>query len=279
MNTLAAAVLIVGEEAFEECLMSLRQFDQVYVLTDNQAVLGSVRRMGAVAKMIATPSHIEAVGEELLSIVKSEWVLLVDPDERFLCSDYEVLRSALIVDSIDVAGYSIAYVYSFLETQLCHTYKHLRKTKLVRPRQVRWPTRIHGLPIAASSEGRFLSLPRSVAHIETELVCDVRSRLARHAYWSSIEASEAALNPVNSRHILHALVESLDEYFVRRSCDDDGNAGILNGLLHLIKRLDRLLFEAELAGIEEEQSDRAKLLGNHIREVANTLAVGLREFL
>src|SRR5215471_11217915 len=95
MTTVAAVVLIVGDEPHETCLDSLRHLDAVCVLTDQPAVLASIRQFGARGRLIAKPPCIETIGKELLSATPAEWLLLIDPDERLVCTNPAALRSML----------------------------------------------------------------------------------------------------------------------------------------------------------------------------------------
>jgi hypothetical protein len=179
MTTVAAVVVIVGDEPHEECLDSLRHLDSICVLTDQPRILASIRRFGAQGRLIVRPACIEAIGKELLSATTAEWLFLIDPDERLICTDPAALRRILAETSPEVAGYWLSYQFRFLGRPLHRTYSGLRKTKLVRPRQVNWPSEIHSTPIPNSPDHRFFEIPESMAIIETELLGDVAGRLAR----------------------------------------------------------------------------------------------------
>jgi hypothetical protein len=271
MTSIAAVVVVIGDEPYEACLASLRYLDEIGLLTDEPRVVESVRRFGAAARLIARPRCIEEIGTELLSATTADWLLLIDPDEQLVCADPAGLRSILRNASADVAGYSISYHFRFLGHLLHRTYEGLRKTKLIRPSHMQWPATIHSLPVPTSAHGQLLDLPDSVASIETELVADVRSRLARHTQWASIEVMEAAHQSVDARQIVQSLIRPIDEYFSKRSCDSDGVAGVLNGLLHLNKSIVALLFQAAVHGVAEEGSQTVRTLGDVLRQIAGVL--------
>jgi hypothetical protein len=271
MTTIDAVIVVLDAEPFSECLHSLSHLDHIYVLADDQSVLESARNDNVTTLQIGRPPCIEEIGNELLLLTNADWVLLIDPDERLLCADAGTLRRQLTSTSMDCVGYRITYEFSLFGHRLSHTYADLHKAKLVRPRCVRWPSSIHSLPGPISSTTYVQDLPGSILSIDTDLARDVRHRLARHVQWASLEARLPA-SPLDLSKIAEVLASVFEEYFVRRSCDADGTAGVLNGLLHLNKSIAGLLLQAEAHGLAEaSSSDVAYLLGNMFREYAERL--------
>jgi hypothetical protein len=271
MTRLAAGLVIVGDEPYEDCLASISWFDAIFVLTDNARVLEVVRRAGAHARLIKTPRFLEETSKELLAFAAEPWLLLIDPDECLVCSNPSLLLGLLESSKSNIAGYSLAYELRFLRSPLGHTYRGLRKTKLFRPTYVNWPAIIHSLPTARRKKHIFLELPDDVALIRTDLLGDVTLRLIRHAKWAAIEGLRRRSKPLDASRIAKAMGQILDEYFTDRSCGEDGVAGVLNGLLHLNKQIAELLFEAAESGISEVDRDRIYKLQNVFRIAARNL--------
>jgi hypothetical protein len=271
MIRLAAGLVIVGDEPYEDCLESIRWFDAIFVLTDSAQVLETVRHAGAHARLIKTPMFLEETSRELLAFAAEPWLLLIDPDEYLVCADPNLLLGLLDSSSSNLAAYSIAYDLRFLDSPLAHTYLGLRKTKLVRPDHVYWPATIHSQPTARREDHTILELPQDVALIRTDLLGDVTLRLIRHAKWAAIEALQRRGEPLDASRIAGAIGHVLDEYFTDRSCGKDGVAGVLNGLLHLNKQIAELLFEGAAFGISEVGRDRVYMLQNALRRTAGSL--------
>lgn len=271
MSTLAAAVLIIDDEPYESCLESIRHLDEVYVLTNQLSILESARVFRAQGRVIPTPTCIEAVGELLLSSTEADWLLLIDPDERLMYRDLAALLSCLDSSGENIVGYSVGYNLLFSGCPLRRTYRGLRKTKLVRPRRVRWPTNIHSLPEMISVNDIFSDLPEQTAFIESDLIGDLSGRLARHARWAALEAAQRTTISVGGRRIADVVAKSLDEYFIARSCSEDGVAGVLNGLLHLNKEIAGLLFEAAAFGISDNELKQIQAVQKVLGRAARSL--------
>lgn len=271
---LAAVVVIAGREPFEACLSSLRGFDTVRALTDQPGIVPALCRLGAETEIIQAPTCIETISRYLLAATPADWLLFIDPDEEFL-GNVEPLRRALAAMSNDdsVAGCWMSYRYRFLGHPLDHTYAGLRKAKLVRPHMVDWPSPIHSVPTPTNPDHQFVDLSESVGCIQTDLGQRMVDRLARHAQWARLEADEHNAGPIGVDRVFEALTEPLQEYFVDRSCNDDGMAGVLNALLHVNKSIARLLFEAERYGISSLPATTETELRNVVAHTLRTLVL------
>jgi hypothetical protein len=271
MTSTAAVIVALHGERYEACLASLSGFDRIHLLTDDPDILAAVRRRGMNGQLIGRPPCIESIGSDILGTSSEEWLLLIDPDEEFVCADPSAFRSVLANTPSDIAGYGIPYEIRAFGTPLLATYAELRKTKLVRPLSVRWRDAIHALPTPVAPHHRFIDFPGTGVSIVSELIADVATRLSRHVQWASIEATDLGRGVVTVDEIASRMGDVLHEYFQERACVSDGTAGILNGLLHLNKTIATLLFRASIGGVADDDTETKDALGRHVRQLANAL--------
>lgn len=247
MTRIAAVTVVVGDDAPAECLQTLSGFDEVYVLTAEERTFPP----GTSVIRIERPRCIEEITPMLLNVSSADWVLYLDPDERFVCPSMRTFRKELVrASTAGAGGFWISYELNFLGRSLARTYPGLRKPKLVRPQCVAWSSEIHSIPRPMGGS-TFLELPSSVALIRSDLVDDVKRRLARHLNWAMIEAEVAGGSAVDSRKLAETLAGVLREHFgMARGCEDSLET-VLNGLMHLQKAIALLLFEAQIGGVSQ----------------------------
>jgi len=272
MTSLGAALVILEEDDFESCLKSLTGFDQIGVLTDSPRIRDVLTRRGYDARVVMRPQCIEQIGEQLLSVTATEWLLLLDPDERLVCADLMSLRLLLGSSAPDVAGYWLDYRLSIFGHSLDKTYADLSKSKFVRRDRVRWPASIHELPIPREASQIFGRCPDVLAHIDSDLMADPLTRLRRHLQWATLEAAQGEAAPVGSGEIRETLWNTVNEYFLDRACPEDGTAGELAGLLHLSKSITSLLLKASVRGVDDSKSEASRALALAMAQFARSLA-------
>jgi hypothetical protein len=249
MTTIAAVVVCLEEDDPSATLDTLRFADEIHVLTDRASAVDRLAARGCVAHVIPRPLYIENVGRQLLAIGSSEWILLVDPDER-VSVDEPGLRRALASARQDVAALDIRFTVSLFGGDLATTFVDLTKTKLLRAGRCSWSDEIHALPHPTDAHDRIESLDAGIITVASELAEDLSQRLARHAYWASVEARDRE-RPVDVDRFLDAMVDPLAEYLDDRRGVEDGITGLANALLHVAKEIQRSLFEASQLGLEE----------------------------
>jgi hypothetical protein len=258
LTTIAAIVVCLAEDDPLPLLSTLGFADEVHLITES-ADANSVWDKRCNAHVRARPTCIEEIGSLLLTLSDSDWILLVDPDERVHAND-SGLRDALDRAAPDVAAFDVAYTLSIFGSALDATFQGLRKTKLVRAGRCSWPFELHALPRPTDPDGRIEILDRTVISIASDLADDLPTRLARHAHWARIEARDRG-SPVGVDALLRTLTDPLIEYLGARGGADDGIAGLANALLHVAKEIQRALFETSHCGLGEmNQTDHRRLI-------------------
>ena len=172
-------------------------------------------------------------------------MLLMDPDER-LYADEDRLRSRLDVGA-PVAAFDVVYRLSVLDVPLPNTYANLRKSKLVRPERCSWGTALHSLPFPTEPHWTIEPIEPDILCITSDLAHDLTRRLDHHVRWARLESAGIS-EPVGLGRLLDAIAAPLDEYTEGRNCLADGTAGLAVGMLHVVKEINRALFEASNAG-------------------------------
>lgn len=272
MTSLGAALLVLEEDSFESCLKSLEGFDEVGILSDSLRLRDIFASRGYVVRVIERPACVEQVGAHLLSVAESDWLLLLDPDERLVCPNLPSLRQLVESSPPGVAGYWVDYRLSIFGRPLDTTYSRLSKSKLVRRDRVCWPNSIHGLPIPREGTHVFHRCPNPIAHVSSDLMADPVTRLRRHLQWATVESAAPGDRELGSAEIAATLKDVVNEYFVDRACSEDGVAGVLAGLLHVNKEITSLLLRASVEGVDARDEQATQAFADAMRRVVDVLA-------
>lgn len=264
MTTIAAVTVCLADDDPSPLLATLGFVDQVHVVTESAAA-HAMGIAGCTTHVMARPTCIEEVGQLLLDLADTDWILLVDPDER-VHADVSQLRGALGSAEPSVAAFEVRYTLSLFGAGLATTFRGLHKTKLLRTGRCSWPFQIHAVPQPADSDHRVDVLDGATLTISSDLADDLTRRFARHALWAGIEARNQEA-PVDASRLLRALSEPLVEYLSDRGGAEDGSAGLANALLHVAKEIQRVLFEAGQSGLVEMDPANRRRVDSLIKAV------------
>jgi hypothetical protein len=253
----AVVVVCLAEDDPSALLSTLGFADEVHLVTDSSATAEAVSGPGRRMHVITRPSCIEEIGQLLLTVSASDWILLVDPDERVRV-DGDRLYHMLGCSDSAIAAFEVEYTLSLFGVDLAETFRGLRKTKLLRSGRCVWPSEIHALPRPTNPADRIESLDGATICVASDLADDLLRRFTRHAQWASIEASDRAA-PVDVDRLLASLAGPLTHYLGDRQGLEDGSAGLANALLHAAKEIQSALFEISQRGLlEMSPADRRR---------------------
>jgi glycosyltransferase involved in cell wall biosynthesis len=224
-----------------ECLARLTDFDELLVC-DMESVDDTVAvatKFGARVLQVPFAPVIESVRQFALDAVETEWVLLVDADERVPSG----FKSALAVDELPstIAGVRLRYNNVAFGVQLAHTLQGSAKYSLLRADLAAFSDgRAHRPPVF---DGPVIDAPPSVPtilHFNFRSIPQSLEKVLRYAH-SDPRGSESFANPLKlPREIISEVIGS--------GAWRDGRAGVTLVTVNAIGRFYAAALEWEQRG-------------------------------
>lgn len=246
--TLGVVVVAAPREPLGRCLSSLvGAVDEIVVLTWSRAQAQVARRYDAHLVNVRRQDNPGAFRQQGQEALKTDWVLVLDPDEYLEPGASTFVRDLIVRAEPDVTGFWLPYSMLFYGQRLEASFPGISQLRLFRRNKVVYDGSLHGTPVAR--EGRMCHVSRDeplLSHIFVEHLLD---RFRRHLLWARIEASElasAGRRLSDPYEILAVARTEFEKYFLQRAGYRDGVPGLINAVMHAWMRaaVAALLWEA-----------------------------------
>lgn len=211
------------EKNIADAINSCRDFvDQTIVVDMNSAdrTVQIAKSLGAEVIQVPNFGYVEPARNIGLSAIETDWVLILDADER-LVSPQKDLRKYLSEVKSSISGFLIPRPTFVGKSRIWGSGWGLekeRQLRLFRPKEIDWPNEIHSVPTAS---GLVTELPErfniEILHYCFKNFTDAYSRFNRY---STIEASESATT--RNADFVEALAEASQEFIDRYEPELDG---------------------------------------------------------
>jgi SAM-dependent methyltransferase len=261
-SRLALAVNVRNEASALEALFASTEGVDEVVVADMESTDGTAetaRRHGARVLSLPNAGYCEPGRQPLLDAVESDWILLLDADERLSPDGLAVLRAGVASAPDDVAAFTLERRTFIGATRLyasgwdsCYE----RHVRVFRRGRVTWPAHLHAVPTV---HGVVAHLPGDVVWMDHLNFEDVERFIQKTNRYSTIEAREL-LDAGAAPSAIAGLRDGLDELSRRYAPEDDGALSLAMGFGIFAYRLLRQLKASEAEGWpEEELPSRAAL--------------------
>ena len=249
MNQVSLGVLVAScdeGDLLDECLASVSAFDEVVVFdldsTDDTVAVAS--HHGARVVPLPRPQYIERIRSEQLAQATSDWILLLDPDERVPDGWLDAARVLVHNAPSHVSAFWIGYREIAFGVHLEHTRVGAAKIALVRADQAQGRDSETVLPHEALHlAGTVGALPTGlplIQHVGYRSVSASITKLARYAMHGGVSsAPDGAIGPLTC-------IKTLWRGVVMSGAYKDGTAGIavasmsaIGDYLGLLERWDQ----------------------------------------
>lgn len=247
--------------ALEGLFASTAGVDEVVVadMESTDDTVDTVRRHGARVLRLPNAGYCEPGRQPLLDAVESDWILLLDADERLSPGGLALLRAAVASTPEEVGAFTLERRTFVGTTRLCASGwepRYERHVRFFRRGCVKWPAQIHAIP---SVSGVIAHLPGDavwITHLNFE---SLESFLQKTNRYSGVEARELLAGGAAPSAIT-GLRDGLDELARRYSPVEDGALSLAMSFGIFTYRLFRQLKACEAEGWpEEELPSRAAL--------------------
>jgi glycosyltransferase involved in cell wall biosynthesis len=270
--TIALAANVRNEaNSLEPMFASVAGVDEVVIAdmesTDNTVAIA--RRHGARVLPLPNAGFCEPGRQPLLEAVTSDWILLLDADERLSPGGVDVLRSAAASAPPDVAAFTLDRRTFVGRTRLTASGwepRYERHVRAFRRGRVQWPARIHATP---EVDGVVAHLPGDAVWMDHLNFESLDAFLHKMNRYSGIEARELIASRA-APSALRGLREALDELGRRYTPEEDGALSLAMGFGILAYRLFRQLKALEAEGWPEEELPSREALDRAIRAFWDT---------
>lgn len=219
------------EQYVHDCLESVAWADEI-VVVDLESTDRTVDECRKFTDTIITHPRVpvvELVRQFGIDSTKSEWVLVLDPDERVPAQLAETL-CAVAVES-EACAYEIPLVTWMFGMQIRHggwgTAKHIR---FFRRGAVHWPAEVHARP---QVKGALESLPESAGMLQHENYRDISHFLQKMNRYTDMEAIRLRERerPFHWLKLFYQPSKEFYAHYVRYRGYKDGLVGLLLALL------------------------------------------------
>jgi (heptosyl)LPS beta-1,4-glucosyltransferase len=171
-------------DKLKDCLRSVRQLVDEIVVVDMESTDESVavaRKFGAQIYQEKLVPYVELIRNQSINKAKSDWVLVLDPDERIPPSLAKELKKIVEEDKFEVVN--IPRKNIIFNKWIRHTnWWPDRQIRFYKKGRVVWSSRIHSAP---EVRGRILILPAkeelAIEHLNYESVSQFLSRQNRYS--------------------------------------------------------------------------------------------------
>lgn len=233
--SISAVVITYNEcEVIEPCLQSVVDWTTEIVVVDLGSTDGTREIAARYTDHIIDHPHVpfvELVRNLAMQRARSEWILLLDADERVSAA----LRSLLVVttetDNVDVV--SVAYTTSVLGARLrASGFHHEEHIRFFRKGCITWPAVVHGRPDVTGL--RAVSLRHHAdAYIEHDTWRTIDSTLDRVRRYAppEVETLHRQGQTFSVGTMVRAMWRAFTHSFIRSHGYRDGVRGLFMGLL------------------------------------------------
>ena len=237
----------------EGLFASCQGVDEIVVadMESSDRTLEIAQAHGARILPLANAGCCEPGRQQALDAASGDWILVLDADERLPPGAIARLRQLAAGAPRDAGGYSLPFNIYLGGTQVRATgweARYERHPRFFRKGKVRWPSRVHAVPVI---EGDVLEIPTEDLWVDHFNFADLGHFIEKVNRYSGIEADEMlALGQCPS--VIQGLTEGLGELLRRYSPEEDGAMSLALSLgMMLYKVLDHAK-AAERAGWEAE---------------------------
>ena len=247
--TIGLVILVAPDDPIPLCLDSQLVLDEILVFTWDPRQARLIAEKDVSVHLIEETLYVEPIRFLMQSKLRTDWVLVLDPDETFEKGAISSFRSLVSNAHDSTAGYWVPYKMLLKGEELKHSFPNIKQLRLFRRNRIEYSDAIHASPTPI--DGIFEFLDDSVPGIQHHFVRDLSLRFHRHLMWASIEAQELADNgsTVSTAHeILKGANQELEHYFVLRKGLQDGLPGLINGFMHFWKKIAMFCFLWEIQG-------------------------------
>lgn len=207
----------------EGLLDSAAGVDEVIVadMESTDRTVEIARRRGARVLTLPNAGYCEPGRQPAIDAARSDWVLVLDADERLPGGAIERLRSLAGTTPISTSAFSLVRQVFLGATRLFQTgwdASNERQVRLFRRGCVSWPAAIHCAPLV---RGDTVAIAEDDVWIVHYNFVDLAQAIAKINRYSSIEARER-LAANHDAALLPGLREAVDEFIRRYSPVEDG---------------------------------------------------------
>lgn len=244
MNTISVLIQVHNEEKnIEDCIMSARLLTDTVIVTDMQSTDKTVSiaaKNGAeVIRYGSHPLYVEPAREFGIKHVKSDWVMILDADERMTRE-----LAAEIRQSVHAAGYTH---YKVPRKNIFGGKKWLQhggwwpdeQMRLIKVDAFRkWPTNIHSTPVI---EGKMGHLKEPFLHL---FHGDLQTMVDKTLTFEDIESDllYKAGRPVSTPTFFRKFLGELYRRLLKRQGFRDGGIGIIESIYQAFSKTITYLF-------------------------------------
>jgi glycosyltransferase involved in cell wall biosynthesis len=260
LGTIAVCIVCRNEaDKLEPALKSVDWADEILMMdlnsTDGSAELAAAHG----ARVIQREPYpiVEPLRNELAALVKSDWILGLDPDERITPGLAEELRRAAQLPDIDaVVMPRTNYDLGFPPSNPMHRFEP--QLRMYRPARVTWPIIPNALPEVA--EDRKYRVPAedrfAMIHDRSRNVYEILDRMIRYAPMqgqSMLDQGEV----FSARSMLKAMTQVINKQAVLAKPWEDGVPGLFRaGILITFKFFVWMAFWQASGSQRTEADDR-----------------------
>ena len=248
--TLGAVVVAAPREPLARCLASLvGAVDEIVVLTWSHAQAQVAQQYQAQVMHVRRKANPGAFRQEGQAALKTDWVLVLDPDEYLEPGASTFLRDLIVRADPDVSGFWLPYAMLFHDQCLEASFPNLSQLRLFRRNKVVYDGSLHGVPTAR--EGRICHVLHEGPVLSHVFVEHLLMRFHRHLLWACTEAAEltsAGTRLSDPYEIIVAAQLEFEKYFFERAGYRDGVPGLINAVMHAWMRtaVAALVWEAAM---------------------------------
>jgi (heptosyl)LPS beta-1,4-glucosyltransferase len=229
-ETISACIVCRNEgDRLDDCLASVAWADEILVLdlesTDDSADVA--RRRGARVIPHEPVPIVELVRNEVASHAKSDWILVLDPDERVspgLAAELEAVRGRDEIDGVWIPRQNVDFGHFPAAAQ--HRFEP--QLRMYRRSRVQWPTQPNKLPLVP--EERVHRIPgrdeHVLVHMRNRTVAEALERVLRYAP-AQAQAMIDAGETFTARDMMRTLGGKIRRQFVHANALDEGVPGFV----------------------------------------------------
>jgi glycosyltransferase involved in cell wall biosynthesis len=229
-STISVCVVCRNEgDRLAECLESVRWVDEIIIM-DLESTDGSdeiARSFGATVVRRSPVPIVEMVRNEVAAYASSEWILVLDPDERISPALVDELRRAAARDDVDaVIIPRMNYDLGYPPSNPAERYEP--QLRMYRKRAVTWPTVPNTLP-AVPEERKYRVPARDdlvMVHDRSRNIPEVLDRSVRYAVAQAQSMIDGGQH-FTARAMVGALTWRLYRQLVQGRAWRDGVPGLL----------------------------------------------------